>query len=275
MKKQPYHTDITEDIQALGDTRKIALDEVGVSRVRVPLLMTSVELNTEANQTVQATLDLAVDLDAASRGIHMSRLLEALNEAAEPFSLSAMGQLLEDLRDRQGAVRAKADVRFTYFLSRQAPVSGKSAPQGYRCRYRGTLNKKGFTLRQQVRVPVATLCPCSKAISDYGAHNQRGYISLELFHRGHGEAPPVKVCLEELIDIAEASASAPLYPLLKRTDERHVTMQAFDNPAFVEDVARNTAVKLEKDDRFDRFKLRVENHESIHQHNAYAVIRKR
>ena len=270
-----YQKEIVEDVQALEDKRNIPLDEVGVSQVQHPLLVTGVEMNPDATQTVHAVLKLAVNLNAKVKGIHMSRLMESIGEAAEPFSLHALGHLLEDLRDQQGSTRARADIHFTYFLNRQAPVSGKSAPQGYRCRYRGSLSKKGIKLRQRVSVPVSTLCPCSKAISDYGAHNQRGYIDIDLFHRGHGSAPEVKVCLEELIELAESSASAPLYPLLKRTDERHVTMQAFDNPTFVEDVARNTAEKLQKDARFDRFTLKVENHESIHQHNAYAVIRKR
>jgi len=270
-----YQKQVIEDIQALPDERKIALDEVGVSQVQRPLLVGGVEINSDANQVVQATMSLAVDLDAKVKGIHMSRLMESMNDASEPFSLAALSGLLEDLKTRQGSTRAKVEIRFTYFLNRQAPVSGKSAPQAYACRCRGSLTKKGIKLRQRVTVPVATLCPCSKAISDYGAHNQRGYIDIELYHRGHGTTPSVDICLEELIELAEASASAPLFPLLKRTDERHVTMQAFDHPTFVEDVARNTAMKLQDDSRFDRFKIKVENHESIHQHNAYAVIRKR
>lgn len=266
---------ISEDVQAMEDHRRVSIDQVGVSNLRYPVLMSGVEKNPDASQSVQARLRLSVNLVEERKGIHMSRLLESLSRTREPFTLSTMIDLLEDLRDAQGASRAKVDMRFRYFLSRVAPVSGLSAPQSYACRYVGKLTKKGIRLRQCVKIPVTTLCPCSKAISEYGAHNQRGVIALELFHRLSSAKRTTFIGLEELVDLLETCGSSPLYPLLKRPDERYVTMQAFENPTFVEDVVRNVAVALQKDSRVDRFRVRVENHESIHQHNAFALIDRR
>lgn len=268
-------TDIM-DIQATIDQRNVALDQVGICKVKFPLSVTGIESEASAQQQVQAELSLSVDLEPEHKGIHMSRLVESVQSVPSPFSLASLGHLLTDLRDRQGAHRAKAVVTFTYFLNREAPVSGLSAPQGYECKFSGKLGRKKMKLKQSVQIPVTTLCPCSKAISEYGAHNQRGYVDITLHHRSHDTSlPSIQICLEEMITLAEESGSAPLYPLLKRTDERHVTMQAFDNPTFVEDAIRNVAVRLREDERFDRFTVRVENHESIHQHNAFAQIRKR
>jgi GTP cyclohydrolase I len=161
---------------------------------------------------------------------------------------------------------------FPYFVEKAAPVSGLTGYLDSEVTFVGEAGPVGqhFTLR--VRVPVASLCPCSKAISDYGAHNQRGVVDMKVrLAESDGKLP--RLWIEELVDVAESSASAPLYPLLKRSDERHVTMQAYDNPAFVEDIARNVSVRLKVDERVAAFEVVVTNYESIHAHNAFAVSR--
>lgn len=262
------------DIQALPDSRRLYINDVGITRMKVPMMLSGVERNAEVIQPVQAEVRLTVDLDAEVKGIHMSRLLESFQTVEEPFHFARLPRLLEDLRHRQGARTATWSMDFTYFLNRQAPVTGKSAPQGYVCRYSGKLGRKWIKLKQRVEVPVTTLCPCSKAISEYGAHNQRGYVTVTNYHRFRQPPSSIDLCIEDLVEAAEKSASAPLYPMLKRPDERYVTMQAYDNPTFVEDVVRNTALRLEEDSRITKYKVKVENHESIHQHNACATIRR-
>jgi GTP cyclohydrolase I len=163
------------------------------------------------------------------------------------------------------------DVQFPYFLERTAPVSGAKALMDYECSFTGDSNgSDSFTLG--VQVPVTSLCPCSKAISDYGAHNQRGKIHIHVRSIPSDPIDRTLIWIEELIDIAERSASAPVYPLLKRPDERHVTMQAYDNPVFVEDMVRNVATRLMKDDRVAWFHVSAKNEESIHNHSAFARI---
>jgi len=162
-------------------------------------------------------------------------------------------------------------VAFTYFVTKHAPVSGAPAKVGCDCVFQGTSNGKEEDLVLGITVPVTTLCPCSKEISEYGAHNQRGYVTLEVRPKckdGQHEF----ILIEDLISIVEKSGSAPLYALLKRPDERHVTMQAYENPVFVEDVVRNAAALLRADPRVASFTVKAVNHESIHDHNAFAVI---
>ena len=182
--------------------------------------------------------------------------------------------ILGELKKRLAAEAARLEVEFTYFLQRKAPVSGLSAPMDYRCVFVGESDAEGESFSMKVTVPVSTLCPCSKVISDYGAHNQRGYVTMTVRPRREAEEEGWKmIWIEELIEVAERSASAPIYPLLKRVDERHVTMQAYDNPVFVEDVVRNVASRLREDGRIAAFEVRAVNLESIHNHSAFAVVR--
>jgi GTP cyclohydrolase I len=162
-------------------------------------------------------------------------------------------------------------VSFTYFVTKKAPVSGSPAKVGCDCTFKGTSNGSVDDFVLCVTVPVTTLCPCSKEISEYGAHNQRGYVTLEVRPRRTAEGWEL-ILIEDLIDVAERSGSAPVYALLKRTDERFVTMQAYDNPVFVEDVVRNAAAILRVDPRVASFTVKAVNHESIHDHNAFATI---
>ncbi len=266
-------TTIERDVQLDRDEREIAIQEVGICDLKQSLVWTGLEIDETAGQRVSASLSLAVSLSKELKGIHMSRLIENLVEANEQLGLQELYRLLLRLKDHQGAKDAKVSLSFDYYLDRQAPVSGRIAKQAYRCGYEGRLEGSRITIVQKVEVPVTTLCPCSKEISSYGAHNQRGYVEVELEHHFTVEQElDIRISLEEVIESVESLASAPLYPVLKRVDERFVTMQAYDAPRFVEDMVRNVAVFLREDKRSDRWQVRVTNHESIHQHNAYAVV---
>lgn len=270
----PTAMTITRDVQTDVDERNVAIRDVGISHMKIPLNIGGIELDEAASQTVSATCALGVSLQQELKGIHMSRLVEDLLETEHSLDFSTFVRLLGRLREHQGAEAAAVSVEFDYFLDRQAPVSGRIAKQAYHVKLEARLEQDQLTYDQYVEVPVTTLCPCSKEISAYGAHNQRGYVEVTLRHHfADYRDAAISVCLEEMIEQVEASASAPLYPILKRVDERFVTMQAYDEPRFVEDMVRNVAVKLRDDSRFQGWAVKVTNHESIHQHNAYAVVR--
>lgn len=271
---KPKIVTIERDVQLDRDTRGVAIQEVGISNLQYPLHVGGVEMDDDAVREVSAELSLAVSLEEELKGIHMSRLVEDLISSAGVMTPRNLVDLLLRLKDHQGAKEARVTVVFTYFLDRQAPVSGRIAKQGYRCEWEARLEGSRITLVQRVEVPVTTLCPCSKEISSYGAHNQRGYVEVTVEHPFTVEQEPdIRLSLEEVIEKVEEAASSPLYPILKRVDERYVTMQAYEQPRFVEDMVRNVAVFLRGDERCARWKVKVTNHESIHQHNAYAVVR--
>jgi GTP cyclohydrolase I len=252
------------DVQGLPDQRGIAIDEVGIADLRFPMRIAARDGG--ARHTV-ASVAMDVNLAANVRGTHMSRFLEVLGAADEPVTAAALHRLAETVRVRLGGTRARIDVAFPFFLDRAAPVSGLRAPVDYEGRIAAHAGETAL-VDITVRVPVTSLCPCSREISDYGAHNQRGHIELEV-----ACSPDDVPWLEDLVDVAEAAASAPIYALLKRGDERHVTMQAYENAAFVEDMARDAALALRRDSRVRRFRASVTNQESIHNHNAVATIR--
>lgn len=259
-----------EDVQNRADERNVSLDQVGVGDLRYPIRVLDRKRGT---QDTVATFSMSVNLPHHVKGTHMSRFLEMLNEHRGEVTMRTLPDILEDLRQRLDAVGARIEVSFPYFLERKAPVSGAGGLMDYECSFVGELRSNAepdFILG--VRVPVTTLCPCSKAISDYGAHNQRGYVEMKVRSQQAEEGLLEVVWIEELIEIAEQSASAPVYPLLKRPDERYVTMQAHDNPTFVEDVVRNAAIRLKADKRVAWFRVRAENQESIHNHSAFACV---
>lgn len=256
------------DIQATPDSRGIAIDQVGVSDLRYPIQVTDDQGN--PFPTV-ATISMSVHLPHHFKGTHMSRFLEVLSLHEGEVTSRTLPAILHDLKERLHAVEAHIEVAFTYFVTKQAPVSGAPAKVGCDCVFNGTSGPAGDELVLRVTVPVTTLCPCSREISDYGAHNQRGYVTLEVRPRSKGSGCEL-ILIEDLIAVAEKSGSAPVYALLKRPDERHVTMQAYDNPVFVEDVVRNAAALLRADPRVASFTVKAVNHESIHDHNAFAVI---
>lgn len=255
------------DIQNHNDTRGIALEQVGVSDLRYPI--TVLDRDQGKQQTI-ANLTMSVSLPHHFKGTHMSRFLEVLNHYRGEFTMRTLPDLLHEMKQRLDAESARIEVRFPYFLERKAPVTGMGALMDYQCTFIGESNGATDDFMLGVQVPVASLCPCSKEISDYGAHNQRGNVDIMVRGVRDEEEHPALIWIEELIQMAEDSASAPLYPLLKRPDERHVTMQAYENPAFVEDITRDVAVCLKADERVAWFSVRVVNFESIHNHNAFA-----
>lgn len=253
------------DIQDSLDTREVELDQVGVRDLSYPIVV--LDQNNGRQNTI-GRLSLSVHLPQEFKGTHMSRFIEILHANRGDFTMLTLPAVLKQLRDRLNARSSRVEVKFPYFLERTAPASGQSALLDYECTFIAESDPSKFDFTMIVTVPVTTLCPCSKAISDYGAHNQRGYITIEVNNLNcEGEL----LYIEDLINYAEESASGKVYPLLKRTDERVVTMTAYENPVFVEDVVRNVAVKLQADKRINKFVVTCVNHESIHAHNAYAV----
>ena len=262
-----------EDVQNRPDDRNVAINEVGICDLKIPLVLKGCEKDQSVSQHVQAVFSLSVDLDGAKKGIHMSRLLETVLDHNKELSPNGLKNFLVDLSKRQLARNAYAKLDFDYFFTKVAPVSGIQSPQAYNCSFECTSGPDGFKLKQSVEVPVKTLCPCSKEISDYGAHSQRSKVWISIIQSDQAGSD-TGLTLEEIVEVAENGASSPLYPILKREDERHVTMSAYDKPCFVEDVVRNIAIVLDGDKRFDSYEIKVINFESIHSHNAFAVIKK-
>ena len=257
------------DVQSQDDDRRIPIDKVGVNDLRYPI--TVLDRDHSVQHTI-ATLTLSVSLPHHFKGTHMSRFIEILNEHRGEVTMRTLPTILHSMKKRLEAESAHVEVYFPYFLERSAPVSEASALVDYECYFRGNSNGTQDDFVVAVKVPVTSLCPCSKAISDYGAHNQRGQITIEVRSLPTEGGEPTIIWIEELIEIAEKSASAPVYALLKRADERHVTMQAYDNPVFVEDMVRNAAARLQSDDRVSWFSVHVVNDESIHNHGAFAQL---
>lgn len=250
------------DIQKTPDKRNIPIDKVGVRGVKFPI--TVLDRAEEFQKTI-GDFTLTVDLPHDFKGTHMSRFLEVLSESGKTVSIDHLPDLIAALQDRLKAENAHVSVRFPFFMEKAAPVTGKTGMMEYTCGFDAETNG-GYKVTMFVRVPVTTLCPCSKEISARGAHNQRGWVTLRVTTDGH-------VWLEELIEKIEASASCPLFPVLKRPDEKWVTEHAFDNPRFVEDLVREVALKMNDDPRVLTYEVEVENEESIHAHNAYAYLR--
>lgn len=249
------------DIQSSPDARNIAIDKVGVKKVKYPMLV--LERGNGKQQTV-GEFTLTVDLPKHFKGTHMSRFLEILGEHKCVVSGETIPEILSKLRERLDAETAHLAVKFILFRSKAAPVTGKEGMMGYECGFDASGGKtEDFWL--QLVVPVTTLCPCSKEISSFGAHNQRGYVSVKVQPNG-------MLWLEDVIDMIEAAGSAQLYPVLKRPDEKFVTEQAYQNPRFVEDMVREVAIAFDNEPRIKAYEIEVENHESIHDHNAYAYL---
>ncbi len=221
-----------KDVQRSRDTRGIDIDRVGVSDLRYPITVLDRE---NREQHTVGTFALSVDLPHHFKGTHMSRFIEVLNEHHGEITLRTVPAMLEKLKTRLEAERAHIEVSFPYFVTKAAPVSGAKAMVDLNCTFIAEADERAQDFLLKVEVPVTSLCPCSRDISDYGAHNQRGFITFSIRTRRDRKGNWGFVWIEELVDIAEASASAPIYALLKRRDERHVTMQAYDNPVFVED----------------------------------------
>lgn len=248
------------DIQSEQDTRAVPLQKVGVKGVKYPV--TVLDKNASKQHTT-ASVDLYVNLPHNYKGTHMSRFIEVFHKYHEDISMHHFLDMLEEIRLKLDAQKAYGRIEFPYFIEKKAPVSGSAGIMQYKCSYEGEVSEGGdrhFYI--SIQVPVATLCPCSKAISEYGAHNQRGIVSVRLLYKEF-------FWIEDVIETIESCASTPLYTLLKRQDEKYVTEHAYETPRFVEDVVREVYLGLKKLG-FSKFSVEAENDESIHNHNAYA-----
>ncbi len=253
-----------EDVQNHKDYRNIDIDQVGVKGIRYPITVLDKDMGRQ--QTV-AEINMYVNLPRYYKGTHMSRFVEILNEHSRCISLKNFSEILEEMKKRLNAESAHMEITFPYFINKAAPVTGSEGLMKYECTFKGSLNK-GSDLIIMIRVPISTLCPCSKEISDFGAHNQRGEVHLQVRFKKF-------VWIEDLIKMVEQAASVDVYSVLKREDEKYVTEKAYLNPMFVEDVVREIAFKLNNDSNITWFSVESENFESIHNHNAYAYIEKR
>ena len=252
------------DVQNDPSSVPMRIDRVGVKDFRLPLVVSD---RRQGRQHTVARVDLGVELPAHFKGTHMSRFIEALEGWSEELSYQSVKTLLKDVKNRLQASKAYAVFRFTYFIKKKAPVSGAESLIGYKCCLTGEMlaGAGGPAFHLELEVPVMTVCPCSKAISDEGAHSQRALVRLSLNMNGF-------TWIEELVELAERAGSSPVYPLLKREDEKFVTETAFANPRFVEDVVRLAARELSNHPQVAHYKVEVESMESIHDHNAYACI---
>jgi GTP cyclohydrolase I len=251
------------DVQSQKDHRNIDIDKVGVKNIRYPITVRDKENGTQ--QTV-ASINMYVNLPHDHKGTHMSRFIEVLSEYRRQISLENFSRILDELKNRLNAESAHMEITFPYFITKKAPISGTEGLMEYVCTFTGSVNRsKGRDLAIELRIPIATVCPCSKEISDYGAHNQRGEVRVSLRFKKF-------VWIEDIIRLVEESTSCEVFSVLKRNDEKFVTEKGYENPMFVEDVVREIALKLEADPNITWFAIDSENFESIHNHSAYAYI---
>lgn len=262
MKAQPIHG--LRDTQNERDHRKIAIDRVGVKKLRYPI---QVRDKARTTQSTIAQVALTVDLPHHYKGTHMSRFIEVLNEHGPVLHVDKIKTILTGLLTKLDSQKAHAEFEFPFFLEKKAPVTGAVGLMDYNVRFSATMQKGEFDFVLTVIVPVTTLCPCSKAISESGAHNQRGQVTVSI----RFEKP---IWIEDLIQLVESCASSELYSLLKRPDEKAVTERAYRNPVFVEDLVRNIAAHSNRDPNITWYRVEAENFESIHNHNAYALVEK-
>ena len=259
------HTHDIPDIQGTPDTRRIAIDQVGIKDLRYPVTVR--DRAGEALPTV-AHATMTVHLPEQYKGTHMSRFVQILHEHVEPLSADTFGAMLETMLARLNAEAGRIVLSFPFFARKHAPVTGAESLLDYEVTLTGERDLEGAsTFHIGVMIPVTSLCPCSKEISDYGAHNQRAHVTVNARVDG-------PIWVQDIIDLVEGSASCELYGLLKRPDEKYVTERAYDNPKFVEDMIRDMAVALNGDKRIRAYSLEAENFEAIHNHQAYAQIRK-
>ncbi|MDR1190217.1 MAG: GTP cyclohydrolase FolE2 [Verrucomicrobiales bacterium] len=253
------------DAQSSRDTRRLPIDQVGVKGLRYPVQIAD---KAHQRQNTVATIALAVDLPHHFKGTHMSRFVEVLNSRGRLIHVENIGKILRALQKKLDSRAAHLSMEFPFFLEKPAPVTGSVGLMDYVARFDAAADGARIDFRVTVRVPVTTLCPCSKAISTRGAHNQRGYVTLTVKFKK-------VVWIEDLIALIEESASCELYSLLKRPDEKFVTETAYDHPVFVEDLVRNVALRCKRHPDITWYRVEAENMESIHNHSAYAMIEKR
>ena len=261
---QGTHRAKLHDKQSERDDRELRIDKVGVRGLRFPI---QIRDKAHSLQNTIATIGMYVDLPKEFKGTHMSRFIEVLHSHGSVVHVENITDILYAMQARLRAATAHLEMEFPFFLVKRAPVSAQESVMDYTARFDATASGKEIDFVLTVKAPVTTLCPCSKAIAKYGAHNQRGIVTVQI---RSGRA----VWIEDLIAMVESSASSELYSLLKRQDEKAVTERAYENPVFVEDLVRNVALKLNGHPDVTWYKVEAENLESIHNHNAYASIEK-
>lgn len=250
-------------MQGNTDDRKVAIDRVGVKEVVYPMRLATRD---GGEQTAVAKINMYVALPQEKKGTHMSRFLEVLNEhQCSPFRPEDIPRITLAIKERLNASEAHFEASFTYFIEKPAPVTGQKGLMNYEVTFACTADSKAEDFVMTVAAPATSLCPCSKEISEYGAHNQRCRIEAAVRTEGF-------MWIEDLVEQLESAASHPVYAVLKRPDEKYVTEKAYENPKFVEDIIRDLALTLNQDDRVVQYAISSENFESIHSHNAYAEI---
>jgi len=250
------------DVQNSVDTRRLAINKVGIKDIRHPV---KVRDRSGGEQHTIAMFNMYVNLPHNFKGTHMSRFVEILNVPGREISVDSFKDILTEMTGRLEAESGHIEMTFTYFITKAAPVSGVESLMDYEVTFAGEIRDGRPAMNLKVVVPVTSLCPCSKKISRYGAHNQRSHVTVNVRTRGF-------IWIEDLIDLVEKEASCELYGLLKRPDEKYVTERAYENPKFVEDMVRDIAAKLNRDERVAAYAVESENFESIHNHSAYAMI---
>lgn len=254
-----------KDIQNQPDYRKIPIDKVGIKGLKYPVKVLDKKIGL---QSTVAQISMYVDLPHQCKGTHMSRFVEILHLFRTKVSLESLTNILEDMKKILGAESSHIEITFPYFIEKISPATGSKGLMDITCSIIGYSNgKKNTDIVLKVAVPVTSVCPCSKEISDYGAHNQRGEVLVSTRFRKF-------IWIEDIVNLVEVSASCDIFSVLKREDEKFVTEKAYNNPKFVEDIARDVAKKLMADDNITWFSVSAENFESIHNHSAYAYIQK-
>ena len=264
LKNKSEVIDIIADVQNSPDLRHLPIDKVGIKDIRHPVV---VKDRSQGVQHTIASFNMYVELPHNFKGTHMSRFVEILNSDDHEVSVESFKDMLAEMSRRLEADTGHIEMSFPYFINKSAPVSGVKSLMDYQVTFIGEIRGNRHIMTIKVVVPVTSLCPCSKEISQYGAHNQRSHVTLTV-------RTNTFVWVEDLIDLVEKQASCELYGLLKRPDEKYVTEHAYDNPKFVEDMVRDVAAVMNDDERIDAYVVESENFESIHNHSAYAMIKK-
>lgn len=260
--KKPDCCDEIEDVQNIADKRRIAIDKVGIKDIQHPIKVSD---RSTGEQNTIANFNMYVNLPHQFKGTHMSRFVEILNQHEREITVKSFREMLAEMTERLQAESGYIEMDFPYFVNKEAPISKVKSLMDYQVSFIGEITGEKTMMTVKVIVPVTSLCPCSKNISDYGAHNQRSHVTLTVRVDSF-------VWIEDLIDVVEQEASCEIFGLLKRPDEKYVTEKAYDNPKFVEDIVRDIAARLNDDKRINAYTVESENFESIHNHSAYALI---
>lgn len=258
----PPQTTHIPDVQNMADTRQLAINKVGIKSIRHPVQVKDKSIGV---QHTVATFNMYVHLPHNFKGTHMSRFVEILNHHGREISVESFENILREMIEKLEAQSGHIEMSFPYFINKTAPISGVQSLLDYDVTFIGEINNGKYSFTMKVLVPVTSLCPCSKKISERGAHNQRSHVTITV-------RTSSSVWIEEVVSYAEEQASSELYGLLKRPDEKFVTERAYDNPKFVEDMVRDVAATLNRDERIEAYVVESENFESIHNHSAYALI---